>query len=568
MVDGMIETKDLVDLPLFAGADPTFLARIAASAADVRVNAGEYVAHEGESTGFFVLLSGKLEVTKRAGRSETVLVERETPGDYFGELPLLFSTNAFASLRAKTAARLARIEAIEFRMLLAKVPAFSDAMLATIADRIEGVRDAVSEAPLVTAMVVGRRFDSACHDVRDFLARNHVSYAYFDIDDPSTRTCVPEVDAAGDRCPIVKVMETGLLLVEPTLGELARAVGIRTEPGDACYDVAIVGGGPAGLAAAVYGASEGLRTVLLEREAPGGQAGTSSRIENYLGFPNGISGDELAKRAYAQATRFGADLVVTRTVRAIALGEDAHVLTLDDATQVRARSIVLATGVAWRKLDVEGLERFVGSGVFYGAARTEAASTQGRDIYLVGAGNSAGQAAMYFSDYAQSVTLVVRGDSLEKSMSDYLIRELHTKANVRFLLSSEIVRVYGESRLEAIEIRDRATASTRRCETNFVFVFIGADAETAWLPPQIARDARGYVVTGIRTATCDLVKPWPLERDPFHLETSVPGVFAAGDVRADSVKRCASAVGEGSMAIAFAHQHFAERANAPAAAVR
>ena len=562
----MIEATELAGLGPFAGTSPEFLGRIAARAADVRVNAGEYVAYEGETTGFLVLISGSCEVVKRSGRRERVLAERNTPGDYFGEIPLLFGTPALAGLRAKTDARLVRIDATEFAMLVANVPQFSALMIESMAQRMQGIRDAVAEMPQLAAVVVGKNFDPACHDVRDFLARNHVAFAYFEIDDPFALVCVRELASLSERCPIVKIVDGDRVLVEPSLRELAEAVGLQTTPKRASYDVAIVGGGPAGLAAAVYGASEGLRTVLIESQAPGGQAGTSSRIENYLGFPSGISGDELATRAYAQAARFGAEIVVTETVCAIDAGTDGHVVHLDDGSLVQARAIVLATGVSWRKLEVPGLDRFTGTGVFYGAARTEAASTRGRDIYLVGAGNSAGQAAMFFSDYARSVTLVVRGPSLGKSMSDYLIRELRAKTNVCYALSSEIVEAFGGNRLEAIDLRDRTNGKTERRETEFVFVFIGADARTQWLPPEIGRDERGFVVTGSRVPHCDLEKPWPLERDPYSLETSVPGIFAAGDVRADSVKRCASAVGEGSMAIAFAHQHFEAQASATAVA--
>jgi thioredoxin reductase (NADPH) len=558
----MIELAELAALSLFEGVGHELLSRVAARAGDLRVRAGEYVAHEGETTGFLVLLAGVCEVVKRSGRSERILAERATPGEYFGEIPLLFGAPALAGLRAKTDARLVRIDALEFGMLVKKAPSFSARMIESLSGRMEGIRDAVSDMPQLVAIVLGKNFDQACYDVRDFLARNHVPYAYFELDDPYASVCVPEVASLGDRCPIVKLFESGRVLVEPSLREVAEAAGLQTAPKSVAYDVAIVGGGPAGLAAAVYGASEGLHTVLIESEAPGGQAGTSSRIENYLGFPSGISGDELATRAYAQAERFGAELVVTKTVQAIDPGKADHRVHLDDGSTISARAIVLATGVSWRKLAVPGLEKFTGTGVFYGAARTEAANVRGHDIYLVGAGNSAGQAAMFFSDYARSVTLVVRGSSLEKSMSDYLIRELRTKNNVRAALSSEIVNAYGRDRLEAIDIVDRVAGSTQRYETTFVFVFIGADAQTAWLPPEIGRDDRGFVVTGARVPHCELERPWPLARDPFSLETSVPGIFAAGDVRADSVKRCASAVGEGSMAIAFAHQHFEALASA------
>ena len=312
----------------------------------------------------------------------------------------------------------------------------------------------------------------------------------------------------------------------------------------------VIGGGPAGLAAAVYGASEGLRTIVVEREAPGGQAGTSSRIENYLGFPNGVSGDELASRALQQARRLGAEILVTRSVDEI--DTEAMEVVLDGAERIRTQTMILATGVAWRRVAIEGADRLIGKGVYYGAARSEAGATYGLDIHLIGAGNSAGQAALYFANHARSVTLAVRGDALEKGMSQYLIEQLRRQSNVAVLLNSEVSAVYGDANLTAIDVRDCVSKEVRRVACGGLFIFIGADAQTDWLPASIARDARGYVLTG-----ADVVKAgrWKLDRDPFLLETSAQGIFACGDVRLSPVKRVASAVGEGSMAIAFIH-HF------------
>jgi thioredoxin reductase (NADPH) len=327
-------------------------------------------------------------------------------------------------------------------------------------------------------------------------------------------------------------------------------LGLQIHASRTEYDTVIVGGGPAGLAAAVYGASEGLSTLVVEREAPGGQAGTSARIENYLGFPHGVSGDELASRALQQARRLGAEILVTRSIERI----DPHArwIYLDGGEVLRARSLILATGVTWRRLEIEGFERLIGKGIYYGAARSEAAATQGLDIHLIGAGNSAGQAALFFANHARSVTLVVRGSSLDKSMSRYLVEQLRTKDNVVAALGCEVLGVHGADHLSAIDVADRAKGEVRRVDCGALFVFIGADAETAWLPPEIARDPRGYVLTGN-----DVVKAgrWAETRDPYLLETSVPGVFACGDVRLSPIKRVASAVGEGSMAIAFTHQY-------------
>jgi thioredoxin reductase (NADPH) len=351
-----------------------------------------------------------------------------------------------------------------------------------------------------------------------------------------------------DEYPAIRCSD-GIVRERPSIRDLARVVGLQTTPRTAQYDTMIIGGGPAGLAAAVYGASEGLRTIVIEREAPGGQAGTSSRIENYLGFPNGVSGDELASRALQQARRLGAEILVTRTVQR--LDSPKIEIVLDGDERVRARTVILATGVAWRRVAIQGAERLIGKGVYYGAARSEANASHGLDLHLVGAGNSAGQAALHFANHARSVTLVVRGDSLEKSMSQYLIDQLRRQSNIGVLLKSEVQAAHGDTNLTAIDIRDGVSKKTHRVECGGLFVFIGADAETDWLPGDIARDTRGYVLTGD-----DVVKAgrWSHERDPLLLETSVPGVFACGDVRLSPVKRVAAAVGEGSMAIAFVQQ--------------
>ena len=312
----------------------------------------------------------------------------------------------------------------------------------------------------------------------------------------------------------------------------------------------------------MYGASEGLRTIVVEREAPGGQAGTSSRIENYLGFPSGVSGDELASRALQQARRLGAEILVTRSIERI--DPATRQVHLDEGDVLRAKTIILASGVAWRQLDIDGLERLSGKGISYGAARSEASNTHGIDIHIIGAGNSAGQAALFFSTHARSVTLVCRGDRLEKSMSRYLVDQLATPAEHRDAARREVTAVHGERSLEAIDVHSADTGETTRHESGGLFVFIGADAQTGWLPPEIALDERGFVLTGTDMRAAG---GWALPRDPYLLETSVPGVFACGDVRFGPVKRVAAAVGEGSMAIAFVHQYLREVAAAEEAAV-
>jgi thioredoxin reductase (NADPH) len=397
--------------------------------------------------------------------------------------------------------------------------------------------------------MVGNRWDGACAELRKFLARNQITFEWLTPDAPELSAHWPGPRPADGDCPALRLAD-GLLLQRPTARDVARHLGLQTSPGAQEYDTVIVGGGPAGLAAAVYGASEGLRTIVVEREAPGGQAGTSSRIENYLGFPSGVSGDELASRALQQAKRLGAEILVTRAVARIDPATRQIVLDGDEA--IRARTLILATGVAWRRLAVDGFDRLIGKGLYYGAARSEASATHGLDVYLIGAGNSAGQAALHFASHARLVTLVVRGDSLDKTMSRYLIEQLGTKSNVAVRLRSEVVAAHGDTHLTAIDIRDNASAQLQRCDCGGLFVFIGADAETEWLPGAIARDKQGYVLTGD-----DVVKAgrWPLDRDPYLLESSVPGIFACGDVRLSPVKRVASAVGEGSMAIAFVHRY-------------
>jgi thioredoxin reductase (NADPH) len=342
----------------------------------------------------------------------------------------------------------------------------------------------------------------------------------------------------------------GKTVVRPQLRRVAELLGLGTEPSLPEYDTVVVGAGPAGLAAAVYGASEGLRTLVIEREAPGGQAGTSSRIENYLGFPSGVSGYELASRALQQARRLGAEILVTRAIERI--DTETRQVHLDGGDVLRARTIILACGVSWRQLSVPGFDRLVGKGVSYGATRSEAPATHGLDIHIIGAGNSAGQAALFFSTHARSVTILCRGAGLEKSMSRYLVDQVASQKNIRVRTRTQVVEAHGDSSLSAIDIHDTATAQMTRLGSGGLFILIGADAETGWLPPQIALDRNGYVLTGsdVRAAG-----RWEVERDPYLLETSVPGIFACGDVRFGPVKRVAAAVGEGSMAIAFVHQY-------------
>jgi thioredoxin reductase (NADPH) len=358
--------------------------------------------------------------------------------------------------------------------------------------------------------------------------------------------------------PAIRVVD-GKTVVRPHLRRVAELLGLGTEAVAAEYDTVIVGAGPAGLAAGVYGASEGLRTIVVEREAPGGQAGTSARIENYLGFPSGVSGDELASRALQQSRRLGAEILVTRSISRIDAA--TRQLHLDGGDVLRARTIILACGVAWRHLSIDGFDRLAGKGISYGAARSEAPNTHGLDVHIIGAGNSAGQAALFFSTHARSVTILCRSDRLEKSMSRYLIDQVTARPNIRIMFGADVAAVHGDLSLEAIDVCESATGATTRFESGGLFIFIGADAQTAWLPPEIALNHQGYVLTG---SDMRAAGRWTLDRDPYLLETSVPGIFACGDVRFGPVKRVAAAVGEGSMAIAFVHQYLRDAGEAQA----
>jgi thioredoxin reductase (NADPH) len=558
----MITPDVLAALPLFADLSAERRAHVAEHGADIALAKGDYVLHEGESPVLFVVIEGSLEITKRAGNIERVLGVR-CPGETFGEVPLMLGSAAFANARAAERSRVMRLDGVTFRELLRESPAFSAAVTQAISLRVAELTRETQEASPAQVIIIGRRWDLACHDIRDFLARNQVTFEWLDPDEPDVLHRVPEAQGRLDSCPLVRAGD-GTLLVAPTPREIARAIGLSVEPARDEYDVVIAGGGPAGLAAAVYGASEGLTTLMIEREAPGGQAGTSSRIENYLGFPAGLSGGELGDRALRQAQRLGAEIVVTRNAAGIDTAAERHCVRLDGGVEVRARAIVLATGVTWRHLPIEGIESLIGRGVYYGAARTEAVTTRGKDVFLIGGGNSAGQAAVHFAGYARCVTLVIRGAALERTMSRYLIDQLERLHEaVRVLPHSEVVAVEGDDHLRTIVVRAKDGTETRH-QTDSLFVFIGADAETGWLPDDVLRDEEGYVLTG-RDAARDARAHWPLERDTFLLETSVPRIFAAGDVRHGSVKRVAAAVGEGSMAIAFVHQALAvEQEAAPA----
>ena len=544
----MITADLLSNISLFAPLPDSERASLAARAADVRLQADEYLLLEGQAPAFFGLLEGQIDVLKSvAGRDQRLTTYG--PGDYFGEVPLLLGAPALASLRATEPARLMRLDASDFLEMISQCRVLSGEISRTMASRVARLQQVTVDAPSTMTTVIGHPTDPACYDLRDFLSRNRVPFTW-------------RPDGTGLA---TVVLADGRRLEAPSFRAVAEALGMQTAPRHDLYDVAIVGGGPAGLAAAVYAASEGLRTLLVERMAWGGQAGTSSRIENYLGFPGGLGGEELSARACQQALRFGAEMLVARTVSAFEPGAPGstapHTLALEDGTRVAASAVVVATGVEWRRLEIPGIERLVGHGVYYGASRSEALRVRGQSVHLVGGGNSAGQAAMLFSNYAESVTMLVRGPSLAASMSQYLIDQLAAKANVTVENGVEVVGVEGGGGLEAIEVAHRRSGRRERRASDGLFVFIGASAETAWLPATLIRDQWGYVCTGRDVMDLLQERPpatWPLARDPYLLETSIPGVLAAGDVRHGSIKRVSAGVGEGSMAIAVVHQYLAE----------
>ncbi|MEV0130965.1 FAD-dependent oxidoreductase [Dactylosporangium sp. NPDC050688] len=429
-------------------------------------------------------------------------------------------------------------------------------------EKLYPVMDAMLEAwkaapdrPVVDVKVVGHRWSAPSFKVRDFLARNMVSYRWYTTDDAEGQRLLVAAGLTGADVPLVVTPE-GKTMVAPSEAELAVQVGLTTTPASDFYDLVVVGGGPAGLGAAVYGASEGLRTVLLEERATGGQAGQSSRIENYLGFPDGVSGAQLTDRARRQAVKFGAELLTACKVTRLAVQGSARVLHFEDGTMIAAHSVILATGVSYRRLHAPGLEQFHGRGVYYGSASTEAPSCSDQDVYIVGGANSAGQAAMFFSRYASRVHLVIRAPNLDASMSRYLIEQIAAVPTIEVHPCTEIIGADGDEHLERLTLRSMNTGEERTVDSSWLFIFIGAEPRTDWLDGVVQRDERGFVLTGLDISAS--TEHAVLGRDPYHLESSVPGVFAAGDVRADSVKRVASAVGEGAMAVSLVHRYLVE----------
>jgi thioredoxin reductase (NADPH) len=550
----VVTPEEVGAVGMFADLDPSACERLARAAADINLRAGEYAAHEGDGRALFAVLEGKIEPVKAVDGVERVVGERH-PGEIFGEVPIALGTVFPVGFRAAEDSRLLRLSPHDYHAVSSEAPELAAEVGRLAAHRMggsRGLQGIAADPPPPRAIVVGHRWDVACTELRRFLDRNQVTVKWVPPDDPEAEAVWDGPLPADADLPAIRVVD-GKTVVRPKHRRVAELLSLGTDAARGEYDTVIVGAGPAGLAAAVYGASEGLRTIVVEREAPGGQAGTSSRIENYLGFPSGVSGDELGSRALQQARRLGAEILVTRSIDRI--DPTTRQVHLDDGDVIRARTIILACGVAWRHMEAEGFDRLAGKGISYGAARSDAPSTHGLDVHVVGAGNSAGQAALSFSTHARSVTIMCRGERLEKSMSRYLVDQLAARSNIRSLMNAEVAAAHGDVSLEAIDVRDNSTGEIQRLDSGGLFIFIGADAETHWLPPEIATDERGFVLAGSDMGETD---QWPLERDPFLLETSVPGILVCGDVRCGSMKRVAAAVGEGSMAIAFVHQYLKE----------
>jgi thioredoxin reductase (NADPH) len=501
------------------------------------------------------------EIKLRGGRVAILLADYRMPemsGVEFLEAAMdLFprARRALLTAYADTDAAIAAINLVDVDYYLLKPWEPPEEKLYPVVDAMLEAYTGQPDLEIVETKLIGHRWSAPSFAARDFLAGNAVPYRWIAADEPEGGRLLQAAGLSAQTLPVVITAE-GTTLVAPSTTELATVVGLSTMPTTDFYDLVVVGAGPAGLGAAVYGASEGLRTLLVERQATGGQAGQSSRIENYLGFPDGVSGAQLTDRARRQAVRFGAEILTTRDVTGLEARGPARVLVFGDGTEVTAHAVIIATGVSYRDLDAPGVAELSGRGVYYGSAATEAAACADQDVFVVGGANSAGQAASFFSRYAKSVTLVVRGDSLERGMSHYLIEQLHALDNVSVRLCTVVEEAHGDKHLECLSLRHLSSGATEEVQTSHVFIFIGAQPRTDWLAGVLDRDERGFLLTG-PDLVVDGQRPrgWPADRDPWPLEASVPGVFVAGDVRADSVKRVASAVGEGAMAVTLVHRY-------------
>ena len=544
----MAQDLNAMAFPTLTEEQITQLARYA-GAPTKTFRAGEALFRAGDrDPKFYIIKSGELEIIVVTG-DQPKTIRMQGPGDFTGDVGHLTGSPKVVSAIARSDCEVYEMSEADLRKVLNQDPQISDLILQAFIAR----RQLMRESPEFTGLrVIGSRYSRHTFRIRDFLAKNRVLFTWLDLEgDPAVNQLLQQFGVTEADTPIVACAHC-LVLRNPSNRELAEKIGIRRPVEHDVYDLAIVGSGPAGLAAAVYGASEGLNTIVLEHTAPGGQAGSSMRIENYLGFPTGITGSELADRAVLQADKFGARISVPTPVTKLTFDKTYSVLELEGGENVVAKCLLIATGAEYRRLEVEHCSRFEGAGVYYAATPNEAQMCRGSDVMLVGGGNSAGQAAVYLSQNARKVFLLIRGDDLCKSMSSYLAHRIINTDNIEILRCTEVIHMNGDGHLNSVEILNKTTGEKKTLTTAALFSFIGANPRTDWLPSEIEKDEKHFVRTGIELGDS---RQWTLKRQPFLLETSRPGVFAAGDVRSGSVKRVASAVGEGSMAVQFVHEY-------------
>ena len=528
--------------------DEEQIATLAKFAASRQFKAGETLLAAGEQElKLFVVKSGEVEVREHcSGAVVTVLGPRQ----FTGEVDLLAGRPSAVSVIAKTDCDTYEVSADALKKIIREMPRLSDLLLRAFLMR----RELIEELGLASVRVIGSRHSKETHRIREFLAKNKIPFSWIDLEnDPQVDALLKNFKTEANETPLVICGENRILR-NPSNAELADCLGVRKPIDHTIYDLIIVGAGPAGLAAAVYGASEGLKTLLLDRMGPGGQASSSSKIENYMGFPTGLSGSDLAERAVVQAEKFGATLSVPDEVNGLGSDRGYHEVILDGDEKLAAKCILISSGAAYRKLNVKNNDRFEGTGVYYAATRVELPFCKHAQVVVVGGGNSAGQAAIFLSDTAKKVFVVIRGDDLNKDMSHYLVCRIEETPNIEVRKRTEVTGMEGHKWLETVCLTNRETGETEKLSCPAVFVFIGAVPHTKWLPSGINLDSKGFVQTGQQVAESGA---WPLQRQPFLLETTLPGVFAAGDVRQGSIKRVAAAVGEGSMAVQFVHQFLA-----------
>jgi thioredoxin reductase (NADPH) len=506
-------------------------------------------------TSFFVVVSGEVEVYQLSGTGEGHQVVIHQPGEFTGDIDLLSSRATVVGARARGEVETIEVAAERLRRLVVENSELSDVLLAAFLAR----RQELMAAGRGSLTLVGSRFSPDTFRIREFLERNSRPFEWIDIESDTRVSALLEGLGVGpDETPVV-IDSAGVVTHNPTVEQMAACFGLSQVDEQRIYDVIVAGAGPAGLAAVVYAASEGLDVVIVDSVAPGGQASTSSKIENYLGFPTGISGRELAERAFVQATKFGAEIVAPREIAGLDVGARPFSVDTGGGQKVRGRTVVISTGARYRRLPAAETADYEGRGIYFGATYMEARMCSGEQVVVVGGGNSAGQAAVFLSQHVEHVHLMIRSESLEHSMSKYLIHRIDASPCITLHPFTEITGLHGEERLEAIDVTDNRAQASRRMEIRHAFIFIGASPNTGWLPPEVALDEKGFVRTGRDLGTADLdPQTWSRARQPFLLETSVPGVFAAGDVRSGSTKRVASAVGEGSISVSFIHQVLAE----------